>query len=83
MMLFVFFGVVGDGSVLKDRIFASGMDMVSFLQMTPRKSTVVCATLSLLGLILIFPSLSRCRTLESLSRCSDIGPSVANMMSSA
>ena len=83
MMLFAFLGVFGEGRVLKANIFDSGIEMVSFYQMTPKKSIVVCAIFSLLGRILMFPSLSLEWSLESLCMCSSRGPFVASMMSSA
>ena len=61
MTLFAFFGVFGDGRFLNAKVFASGMEILSFVQTTPRKSMCCLATLILEGLILMCPSFSLLR----------------------
>ena len=51
MTLFALFGVFGEGSFLNARVFASGIEILSFVHTTPRNSIVSLATLILDGLI--------------------------------
>ena len=80
MMLFVLFGVLGEGKSLKANVLASGIEILSLDQTTPKKSMVSLRMLIFDGLIFKLACLSFSRITASFSRWSWIVPFVASFV---
>ena len=81
-LILLCFGVFDEGRFLKASTFASGIEILSFVHMTPKNLIMGLAMLIFEGLILILPFSSLPSTLEMTSMCSSNVPLVAIMMSS-